>query len=218
MYFKKMKTDVPLSQIVKTCLLRISKALLLPAVLFFLSVLLINPAAAKQNDTLPPAAMAAVAKTMSKDLLPASYDISKHGAGYAAENRAHGMKMTLSDEVIRFCKSDNTWSYAFTLTGIGYDVLKPPSPAEVAARHNRIELRRGTGLTEWYLNTPLGIKQGFTLNHRPDNPCKNAWLRLELTLQGSIDAVLQDNRTLAIQKQFGCHGYTLCRPLCHGRR
>jgi len=144
------------------------KVLLFLSVAIFMTALMTNPCMAKQNDVLLSDAMAAIAETISKDL-PASYNINKVAESYTAENRAHGLKMEFSDQEIRFCKSDNAWSYAFTLTGIGYDSLKSPPPAEITARRNRIEFRRGRDLTEWYINMPLGIEQGFTLHNRPGN-------------------------------------------------
>jgi hypothetical protein len=181
---------------------KINLSFLFLSVAVLLTMLMTTPSLAKQNDVLPSDAMAAVAQAISKDL-PASYDIEKVAEGYASENRAHGLKMEFSDQEIRFCKSDNAWSYAFTLTGIGYDSLKTPLPAEVNAHGNRIELQRGCDLTEWYLNTPFGIEQGFTLHNPPADRDKNSLLRLELTLQGPLDAVLQDDRTVVLKNSSG---------------
>ncbi|MDM8553642.1 choice-of-anchor D domain-containing protein [Desulfococcaceae bacterium HSG7] len=167
-----------------------------------MAALTASPVLAKQNDVLPSDAMAAIAKAISKDL-SASYDIEKVGDGYTVENRTHNLKVSFSHEEIRFCKANTDDSYAFTLTGIGYDTLETPRPAEIKALGNRIEFRRGRGLTEWYLNTPLGLEQGFTLDSPPGNPAGDSHARLELTLQGSLDAVLQDDRTLAFKNSAG---------------
>ncbi|MDM8542978.1 choice-of-anchor D domain-containing protein [Desulfococcaceae bacterium HSG9] len=178
-----------------------------PSVLFLtitilMTALITAPCMAEQNDVLPSDAMAAIAKAISKDL-SASYDIEKVGDGYAVENRTCNLKVSFSHEEIRFCKTNTDDSYAFTLTGIGYDTLETPRPAEIKALGNRIEFRRGPGLTEWYLNTPLGLEQGFTLDSPPGNPAGDSHARLELTLQGSLDAVLLDDRTLAFKNSAG---------------
>ena len=39
--------------------------------------------------------------------------------------------------------------------------------AEPRAEANRVEYRRGE-VTEWYVNGPLGLEQGFTLARAPD--------------------------------------------------
>ena len=49
---------------------------------------------------------------------------------------------------------------------------------------NRIEYRRGA-LTEWYVNGPLGLEQGFTLRARPGKPSANP-LMLALALSGTL--------------------------------
>ena len=52
--------------------------------------------------------------------------------------------------------------------GYGHDIL-PLSGAQVAVEGNRVEYRYGeeVALTEWYLNGPLGLEQGFTLSGPP---------------------------------------------------
>ena len=54
------------------------------------------------------------------------------------------------------------------LTGVGYgERLTPVAAALPTSSDNRIEYRRGN-VTEWYVNGPLGLQQGFTLEERPD--------------------------------------------------
>jgi hypothetical protein len=54
------------------------------------------------------------------------------------------------------------------LTGMGYgERLIPVTAAVPTSSDNRIEYRRGN-VTEWYVNGPLGLQQGFTLEERPD--------------------------------------------------
>ncbi|MDM8542802.1 cohesin domain-containing protein [Desulfococcaceae bacterium HSG9] len=199
---QKMKKNSLTFKIAKTPFSRFGKALLFLSVAVLMTALITAPCMARQNDPLPSEAMAAIAKSISKDL-PATYNIEKVGDGYAVENRSHKMKMSFSHDEIRFCKMNTDDSYALTLTGIGYDTLETPPPAEIKALGNRIEFRRGDNLTEWYLNTPLGLEQGFTLDSPPGNPAGDSHARLELTLQGSLDAVLLDDRTLAFKNSAG---------------
>ena len=78
------------------------KTLLFLSVAIFMTAVMTNPCMAKQNDALPSDAMGVIAKVISKDL-PASYDIDNIAECYAAENRAHGLKIEFSDQEIRFC-------------------------------------------------------------------------------------------------------------------
>ncbi|MDM8539804.1 FG-GAP repeat protein [Desulfococcaceae bacterium HSG9] len=199
---QKMKKNSLTFKIAKTPFSLFGKALLFLSAAVLMTALITAPCIARQNDVLPSEAMAAIAKSISKDL-PATYNIEKIGDGYAVENRSHKMKMSFSHEEIRFCKTNTDDSYALTLTGIGYDTLETPPPAEIKALGNRIEFRRGDNLTEWYLNTPLGLEQGFTLDSPPGNSAGDSHARLELTLQSSLDAVLLDDRTLAFKNSAG---------------
>lgn len=63
----------------------------------------------------------------------------------------------------------------------------------------RIALTRGMGLTEWYINSPLGIEQGFTLA-RPARPAATAILSFKL--RSALHAVLAHN-TLTFQNATG---------------
>ena len=52
---------------------------------------------------------------------------------------------------------------------------------------NRVEYGRGAGLTEWYVNGPLGLEQGFTLNQAwpgTSGQAQGQPLELELKLSG----------------------------------
>lgn len=63
----------------------------------------------------------------------------------------------------------------------------------------RAVLVRGAGLTEWYVNSPLGIEQGFTLA-RPAHSAVTTTLRF--TLHGMLKAKLR-NGTLRFQNTAG---------------
>jgi len=57
--------------------------------------------------------------------------------------------------------------------------------------HNtQASLNHGAGLTEWYLNSPIGIEQGFTMAH-PLNSASS--VVLTFTLQSSMADVLKNN-------------------------
>ncbi|MBI4574001.1 MAG: hypothetical protein HY713_12045 [candidate division NC10 bacterium] len=75
------------------------------------------------------------------------------------------------------------WHLALTSVGYG-DSLHPAAPAIPQAMANRVEYRRGS-LTEWYLNGPLGLEQGFTLATPPDGPSTGP-LTLTLSLAGNL--------------------------------
>jgi hypothetical protein len=63
-----------------------------------------------------------------------------------------------------------------------------PAPA-VAAADNRIELRRGA-VTEWYVNTPRGLEQGFRIDSPPEPYAPELPVILEMNLTGGLSAAI----------------------------
>ena len=67
---------------------------------------------------------------------------------------------------------------------------------------NRIEYRRD-GLTEWYVNGPLGLEQGFTMT-TPPGKANGAALTLRLALAGDLTPALNaEGTTLELARKDG---------------
>lgn len=78
-------------------------------------------------------------------------------------------------------------SLEMRLAAYGYDsALQPMAAAERFQEGNRLEYRR-PGLTEWYVNGPLGLEQGFTLENPPSEKAGHEPLILELALTEGAD-------------------------------
>jgi hypothetical protein len=60
--------------------------------------------------------------------------------------------------------------------------LRPPDVASLFAEADRIELSRGH-LTEWYLNAPEGLEQGFVIADAPEE--EGAGLAIDLAFHGN---------------------------------
>ena len=72
--------------------------------------------------------------------------------------------------------------------GYGYgDRLLTPTPVRPTVAENRVEYRRGD-LTEWYVNEPSGLEQGFTLNRRPAMAQDGQPLTIALAVAGDLRA------------------------------
>lgn len=66
----------------------------------------------------------------------------------------------------------------------------PARSAKLSEKYNRVELAHEHGLTEWYVNSPLGVEQGFTLA----NPLTAAdSLTLVFKLKGALTPKLTGN-------------------------
>lgn len=80
------------------------------------------------------------------------------------------------------------------LRGYGYgDALPSMSSAAAKANANRVEYSRGT-LTEWYLNGPMGVEQGFTVAKAPGQ-ANGQPLTVALALSGDFVARLERGGT-----------------------
>ena len=85
-------------------------------------------------------------------------------------------------------RGEKAWELSLRLTAWGAtNDLQPVHPATAYSEGNRVEYRRGP-LTEWYVNTTMGLEQGFTIEVPPTDDIKD--LVLEMTLDGELTAAL----------------------------
>jgi len=112
---------------------------------------------------LPPMLQAAASVSIGKDV--AEFHVKEAPEGYRAVNGAHKLSVTfLPDGAV---VSSNSDSWSLTLTAFGREASTAPvQKADIMADANQVKYRRGV-LTEWYVNGPLGLEQGFTINSRP---------------------------------------------------
>jgi len=85
-----------------------------------------------------------------------------------------------------------------TLTrwGRSKSLIKAPL-STLTATGPRVEYKRGISLSEWYMNSPWGLEQGFTVNQKPSTQNNlPSSLILELTLSGTLQPALQGNTLL----------------------
>jgi hypothetical protein len=102
-------------------------------------------------------------------------------AGVHTANPAQGFTASLGSDgvAIRPVDPAATWRLELALRGYGCEGAAAPVGAGApAAAGARVEVRRGAGLTEWYLNGPGGLEQGFTLASSPG--CDRLALELEV--------------------------------------
>ena len=80
-----------------------------------------------------------------------------------AANTAHHLTATFAPDGIAFV-GERGARWSLRLAAVGTDAVAPMLAPLIAG--TRVEYRRGN-LTEWYLNGPLGVEQGFTLAAPP---------------------------------------------------
>ena len=123
------------------------------------------------------------------------YQASQNGEGLQAPNRRHNLRTYFEASGIRVrgrTAPGISPLLGLSLVGVGRGgPLVPIPPGDVVAEGARIEIRRPK-LIEWYVNSPRGLEQGFTLLERPKG--KGA-LALELVVEGA-SASLRGRRVI----------------------
>jgi hypothetical protein len=122
-----------------------------------------QPAAASLSS-LPLEAQSGISAELGRNI--AAYQAKPHGSsGLEAENARHKLSADFTPAGVEVRSQGEGWRLG--LRAYGYaGALEPVAVAIPQANSNRVEYRRGL-LTEWYVNGPLGLEQGFTLDERP---------------------------------------------------
>ena len=118
-------------------------------------------------------------------------------ARYQAVNPAQGLVTTFMSSGIRVAPFDgrnDTWTHGLRLTGYGYgDQIQSMPGASLVLEGPRIEYRYGVDesdltstVTEWYVNGPLGLEQGFTLMVPPPGAISSDPLQFILAYDGDL--------------------------------
>jgi hypothetical protein len=117
-----------------------------------------------------PATDGAWLASAQREIAEREYRASENGEGLQAPNRAHDLRTYFDATGIRV--HDRTASGSPKLLGLSLakigrgEALAAIAPGEVLPEGNRVEIRRD-GLVEWYVNSPTGLEEGFTLAARP---------------------------------------------------
>jgi len=89
---------------------------------------------------------------------------------WQAPNRAQGFRTYFTEDGIRVvpqAEGEPTWNWGLALVepaqfGVESSELKEKPKPRATVMENRIEYDRGW-ITEWYVNSPKGLEQGFTI-------------------------------------------------------
>jgi hypothetical protein len=142
--------------------------------------------------SLPTAAQSAISAAIGRD--QSDYHARPTGnGGFRMLNSGGGLaaEFARSGVVVRAgARGGAGWGLTLEEYGRGKS-MNLVSSAVPQANANRVEYRRG-GLTEWYVNSPLGIEQGFTLARSPARAGRLADqpLTIALGLSGDLTASL----------------------------
>jgi hypothetical protein len=148
--------------------------------------------------TLPLAAQPKISATLGRN--NPSYFLHSGSGGLNAGNAAQGLDVHFSVKSVDVRSSGANWQLSFRGYGYG-DVVKETSAVVPQPGANRVEYRRGS-LTEWYVNGPIGVEQGFTISERPGKVTGQP-LTIALSVSGDWRTTTAGQRSLTLTGQDG---------------
>ncbi len=111
------------------------------------------------------------------------------GGGLTALTPAQHLRSSFGASGVTVASAGQRLSLGLRAIGLGA-ARTPVAPVAPRGRANRVVLAH-QGLSEWYLNGPLGLEQGFTISHAPAG--HGGPLTLALGLSSSAPARLSPN-------------------------
>jgi hypothetical protein len=136
------------------------------------------------ESALPPQAQSSISAVLGRD--SQSYEISSRIGNLEAENQQQDLSAVFNTDSIHIRTGEAEFGLATLGYGYGDDLQKVRSSVP-AVDQNRVEYRHGS-LTEWYVNGPLGLEQGFNLAEPPARR-NGKPLTIALAVSGDLEAV-----------------------------
>lgn len=140
-----------------------------------------------QLSKVPLAAQSSISAALGRDL--PDYYARGTGDSFEAANPSQGLATHFDSAGVEVRSGNLRWKLAFDGYGYG-DTLHAAIVTSPHAAFNRIEYQRGS-VTEWYVNGPAGVEQGFTLSQPPD---RDDHRPLTIALQFSGDMAMRLGR------------------------
>ncbi|MEM7207537.1 MAG: chitobiase/beta-hexosaminidase C-terminal domain-containing protein [Pseudomonadota bacterium] len=163
--------------------------------LLILAVSFLNSALAKsgRQDTLTGQALElhyAVSASMGQNL--PRYHPIRDKNGWVAKTETQKYSTSFNSNGFELVAGQHTFGSSFAGVGYGNELTHPPV-TNIRQSDNRIEYQRGN-LTEWYVNGPLGLQQGFTLQQRPVLHAETGLITITLQVRGNLHPMAHSNQ------------------------
>lgn len=147
-------------------------------------------------SSVPTSAQSAISAALGSD--NSAFKIRQGQYALVADSAGMGYRFSTSGVAI----TSGAEHESLQLRGYGYgQTVRPAAPVAPQASRNRVEYKR-PNLTEWYVNGPLGVEQGFSLNAAPGKS-RGQLLTLAFALSGNLRPTLdasKKNLTLASRR------------------
>jgi hypothetical protein len=155
-----------------------------------------GPASSSDIVALPALARAHISAAIGKD--DATYHVMALADGFRMAAAERDVSAEFTPAGVEFRSGTDRWGLA--LRGYGYSgTLRGAGAVTPDASGNRVEYHRGA-LTEWYVNGPLGLEQGFTLAQAPGGANGDP-LTLAFALSGQLSASVDPGaRSVTLRK------------------
>jgi hypothetical protein len=151
------------------------------------------------KSNLPLSAQATISSDVGREQ-GSSYHMLALGGELVAENREQKFHVGFSPSGIKVGARNYEWEMVLTSYGRGKGMVPAPKVAPSASL-NRVEYHRGS-VTEWYVNGPLGLEQGFTIQ-KPFLGARHGPVSIVLSLAGDLRATLEDKDNLVLADHNG---------------
>lgn len=138
------------------------------------------------SGVLPAAARAPVSAALGA--ADPRYRISETGAGALGVNPAQGLRVKFGSTFVRVASTRAELTLSLHALGFGAR-LHAPAAGSPRAHANRVSYQRGP-ISEWWLNGPLGIEQGFTVTRGARARGAGSLLTIALSLSSSAGTSL----------------------------
>lgn len=140
-------------------------------------------------EAVPLAARGPVSEALGRD--DRAYHVRRSAGALRLANRGQRLAASFGAAGVRVRSGGARLGLGLRALGYG-EALPPVGRALPRAHANRVAYRRGA-LTQWYVNGPFGLEQGFTLRSRPA-PARSGPLTLALALSGNLFPALERGR------------------------
>ena len=132
-------------------------------------------------SSLPLAAHVSISAKLGLDA--PEYYVHPTRDGFSSDIPSQKLTVHFGSRGVEVAGAAARWRMSLRRYGYG-EHLQPVDAATARASGNRIEYARGP-LTEWYVNGPAGLEQGFTIS-RPPGKARGQPLTLTLALSGNL--------------------------------
>jgi hypothetical protein len=151
-----------------------------------------------QLSSLPSAAQSSISSAIGRD--NATYRVRGQASAVHTENALNKFAADFTSAGVDVVSG--VAHLQIKLNGYGYgDALNTVAEVAPHASSNRVEYRRGS-LTEWYINGPVGLEQGFTISKAPSQ-ANGQPLTIALGLSGDLTAVADGESGLSLRDRAG---------------